>query len=83
MVGQVDVCSFQNAKFDSKVNTAYILEEIMHISCLNVWLMFYLSSSFIVKKLSKLGLMISSHRNIMVFRFQVTDQFSSPMPDRW
>lgn len=54
MVGQVDVCSFQN--LDSQVNTASIIEEIMQTSCFNEWLVFYLSSSFIIKKVFKIRL---------------------------
>lgn len=50
------ICSFQNTNLDSQVNTAYIIEEIMQKSCFNDWLMFYLSSSFIVKKAFKIRL---------------------------
>lgn len=54
MVGQVNVCSFQN--LDSQVNTAYIVEEIMQIPCFNDRLVFYLSSSFIAKNAFKIRL---------------------------
>lgn len=53
-MGQVDVCSFQS--LDSQVNTACIIEEIMQIACFNEWLVFHLSSSFIVKKAFKIRL---------------------------
>lgn len=50
--GWTSGCIFQN--LDSQVNTACIIEE--QISRFKDWLMFYLSSSFIVKKAFKIRL---------------------------